>query len=275
MARGWTFGGGGGFTPTKVSKDFDGSDGESVSLGSTMVVKNGSMQLGVADGSTATRPSDDSTYSPPDQWAGLVINPNVDTYGFKVTVSSQSTGMQEVRLADTDGNAITTKTPSGSTYSTGDVIEFTTGLTSGTSYYIQGYYSDSQYGYSSPSFPLTSSDIDITNGCTDSSTSSAALSFSDVTATLQSTSDNALIYWGLPSDITAWDLATFERTLANETVTVDIEDSNGNVLHSDISKDFDISGISSGTEVRIRAYLSRTDTNNNPTLDYAGIQYER
>jgi hypothetical protein len=80
---------------------------------------------------------------------------------------------------------------------------------------------------------------------------------------------------GSPSDIDSWDLATFQRTLDNETVTVDVEDSNGNVLKSDISKDTDISDIATSTDVQLRANLSRNDTSNNPTLDYVARRFTR
>jgi hypothetical protein len=104
------------------------------------------------------------------------------------------------------------------------------------------------------------------------------LYFDDLIAyTGDAKSGDALIEWdsGSPSDIDSWDLATFQRTLSSETVTVDVEDSNGTVLKSDISKDTDISDIATSTDVRLRANLSRTDTANNPAVDYLARRFTR
>jgi hypothetical protein len=89
--------------------------------------------------------------------------------------------------------------------------------------------------------------------------------------TFPKTSGDVLIEWdkGVPTDIFAWDVATFTRTLDGETVTVDVEDGNGNVLLSDISRNTDISSIATTENVTLRVNLSRNDMNNNPTLDSA------
>jgi len=91
------------------------------------------------------------------------------------------------------------------------------------------------------------------------------------------TNGDALVSFdsGVPTDIDSWDLSTFQRTLDNETVSVDVEDSNGNVLESDISKDTDISAISTSSDVKFRANLSRNDTANNPTVDYLARRFTR
>jgi hypothetical protein len=85
------------------------------------------------------------------------------------------------------------------------------------------------------------------------------------------TAGDALIEWdkGVPTDIFAWDVATFTRTLDNETVTVDVEDGSGTVLLSDINRNTDISSVAANTNVKLRVNLSRSDTSNNPTLDSA------
>lgn len=86
---------------------------------------------------------------------------------------------------------------------------------------------------------------------------------------------DVLIEWdsGAPTGINSYDLATFRRTLDNETVTIDVEDGNGNVLFSDISQNFDISTIDTSKNVKLRANLSRNDSTNSPTLDYAARRY--
>jgi hypothetical protein len=84
-------------------------------------------------------------------------------------------------------------------------------------------------------------------------------------------SGNALIEWdkGVPTDIYGWDVATFTKSPDGETVTVDVEDGNGNVLLSDISRNTDISSVATSKNVKLRVSLSRNDTSNNPTLDSA------
>ena len=91
------------------------------------------------------------------------------------------------------------------------------------------------------------------------------------------TNGDVLVQWdeGTPDDIDSWDLATYQRTLDGETVTVDIEDSTGTVLKSDVSKDTDISDIAASTDVQLRANISRNNTSNNPTLDYAARRFTR
>jgi len=90
-------------------------------------------------------------------------------------------------------------------------------------------------------------------------------------------SGNALVYWdsGSPEDINSWDIATLQKSLDNETVTVDVEDSNQNLVKSDISPNTDISDIDNTTDVRLRVNISRSDTSNSPTLDYAARRFTR
>lgn len=69
--------------------------------------------------------------------------------------------------------------------------------------------------------------------------------------------------------IEGWDVLRFERTLANESVVVDVEDESGNVLVSDISSNDDLSAAaSSATNPQIRVSFTRTDTTNTPSFDY-------
>jgi hypothetical protein len=112
---------------------------------------------------------------------------------------------------------------------------------------------------------------------TDSSGSTRDLFIDDVIAGQNKNSGDVLIEFdsGAPADIDSYDLATFQRTLDNETVTIDIEDGNGNVLFSDISQDFDISSVNPSKNVKLRAVLSRVNTSNNPTVDYLARRFTR
>lgn len=89
------------------------------------------------------------------------------------------------------------------------------------------------------------------------------------------TSGSATVSWGSPTELDSWDLATYHRTLDNESVTIDVVDGAGNTLFSNISKNFDISTVSDSTNVALKANLSRSSTSNNPTCDYLARRYVR
>jgi hypothetical protein len=80
---------------------------------------------------------------------------------------------------------------------------------------------------------------------------------------------------GVPADIEAYDLAAFQSSDDGETVTVDVEDGSGTVLYSDITQNFDITTVDPSKNVKLRANLSRSNTANNPTVDYAARRYTR
>ncbi|MFB6099951.1 MAG: hypothetical protein ABEK16_01640, partial [Candidatus Nanohalobium sp.] len=96
---------------------------------------------------------------------------------------------------------------------------------------------------------------------------------------VQSTSGTVTLEWSYPTDLYEWDVATYTRTLDNETVDVFVAYStdggstwtrtNGG---SPISRNYSLakdSNISPSDNVRIEAELSRQNTSNNPTLDSA------
>jgi hypothetical protein len=88
---------------------------------------------------------------------------------------------------------------------------------------------------------------------------------------------SAILEWEYPSTINEWDVATFSRTLDNETVDVFVDYSsdggstwsrtnNGNPISRNYVLAND-NNILPSYDVRIEAELSRTNTSNNPTLD--------
>jgi hypothetical protein len=91
------------------------------------------------------------------------------------------------------------------------------------------------------------------------------------------TSGDALIEWdsGVPADIDSYDLVSFQATEDGETVTVDVEDGSGTVLYADVDPNFDITTVDPSKTVKLRANLSRSNTANNPTVDYAARRYTR
>jgi hypothetical protein len=80
---------------------------------------------------------------------------------------------------------------------------------------------------------------------------------------------------GAPDDIDSYDLATFQKTNAGGVVIVDVEDGNGTALFTDITKDFDISTVDTTKNVKLRANLSRSNTSNNPTVDFLARRFTR
>lgn len=262
---------------------FDGSDGESVNTSNGVDAGGGNISLGSATGSTVSRPDDNQSDDAPvgGFWAGIGFNPNKEMTSIQFTVSSNTSNAPDFELWDSSYNTL----DSGVSGSAGNTLTLSASMSSGNKYYLVGSTTNSEtYGwYDSPNYPYTNTVLDITTGYYDDDnstrgagdTSTEAYLVNDLVPDYKASSGNALIYWGSPDDIESWDLATFQRTLDNESVTVDIEDSNGNVLYSDIGKDFDISSVSSSKSIRIRANLSRNSFSNNPTLDYAARRYTR
>ncbi|QIR31198.1 putative tail protein [Halorubrum virus Serpecor1] len=70
------------------------------------------------------------------------------------------------------------------------------------------------------------------------------------------------------SRIEGWDLLRFDRTLAGESVVVDVEDETGTTLISDIDSNEDLSAaVDAATNPQIRVKFTREDTSNNPSFD--------
>jgi len=70
------------------------------------------------------------------------------------------------------------------------------------------------------------------------------------------------------SRIEGWDLLRFDRTVAGESVVVDVEDENGNTLVADIDSNEDLSAaVDAATNPQIRVKFTRANTANNPSFD--------
>lgn len=68
--------------------------------------------------------------------------------------------------------------------------------------------------------------------------------------------------------IEGWDLLRFDRTLAGESVVVDVEDETGTTLVSDIQSNDDLSvAVDAAVNPQIRVKFTRADTANNPSFD--------
>jgi sugar lactone lactonase YvrE len=88
-------------------------------------------------------------------------------------------------------------------------------------------------------------------------------------------SGTATITFDPRKQVYSWDIATYQKSPDNETVTVNVEDSGGNSILSNITRNEDISSISENENIKISVDLDRGDVTNNPTLDYVARRFVR
>jgi len=192
-------------------------------------VSDGSVKL--EDGSSVTRAADNGSTDISDGY-GIVINPNTSISEITVTLSSNTGAVNSVFLADNTETILAEKTAG---YTGGDEVTLSASLNAGDDYYLGVYDNGNTYTVgksTNVSFPNTSEEIDMITGVFDAhpddgetatESNSAAYAVQSVSSP-DSTSGNAFISFdsGSPADIDSWDLATFQRTLDGETVTVDV-----------------------------------------------------
>lgn len=83
------------------------------------------------------------------------------------------------------------------------------------------------------------------------------------------TSASASVHWSsIPADLSSWDLATYQETENNGSITFDAVDGANNVLQSDIIQGADISTVSTSTDVGVKANFSWS-SGGLPQWDYA------
>lgn len=241
-------------------------------------VSNGSVGLtGLSDGTTAGVPTDNDTVTGQTDKRGLVINPNKDLAGVKVDISANTTGVTTAYLTDpSTGNTL-----ASASYSSGTAtIEYD--LVSGTTYHVVSDAGGNSYDrgrYGSPSYPYSSTDIDISSGATSPSNSSSLYTYNieNVTAKEPATSGSVAVEWPYPNDVYRWDAVLFQHTLDGETVTVDIQESTDggstwNTIATDVSRGQEITALPE-SEVRFIVDISRSNTANNPTLNSIHQRY--
>lgn len=88
-------------------------------------------------------------------------------------------------------------------------------------------------------------------------------------------SGDVLVEWSSPKDLYSWLQVNFQKTLDGETIRVDVEDENGNVLYSDVRREKNIQQVANSKNVALRAHISRTDTTNTPSIDYLARKFKR
>jgi hypothetical protein len=133
-------------------------------LSETYTQSGSDYSIGNVVGTTATRTSDNSSFSSETGGYGLEVVPQKDINGVEVTISSNTSGVSSVILTDSNENILAEKTGS---YSSGDIVRLVEPMASGTAYYVGAYNDGNQYTrgyYDGGLFPHTSNDIDITDG---------------------------------------------------------------------------------------------------------------
>jgi len=199
----------------------------------------------------------------------ITLRSSGGTTGAVLTLTDGTSG----EIEDANGNAATATWEPGTTHT----VEFTNIDYANDTYDVVF---DGKTIFSSTPFRFSASDFgkfELANETFNSgSTRSVYLDDLEIDNGTVPTSGSVLVKFSSgDEDIESYDLATFQRTLDGETVTVDVVDSNGNVLKSDISKDEDISNIATSKDVQLRANLSRNNTSNNPTVDYLARRFTR
>lgn len=152
-----------GVGPTNVTTDTASTFAESgVSVThSNTTVTDGAIELGFS--SAVSRPDDNNSGSFSDKKYGLEFEPQDDLSGIVATISSNTSGESTVKLYTSGGILLDSKPSPGA----GNSVTLTSFLSAGTPYVIivgnEGNTYTSGF-YDNPSFPYTSSTIDITSG---------------------------------------------------------------------------------------------------------------
>lgn len=213
---------------------------------------------------------------------GIEFVPNETIAEIEATLLSYCRGYSRFRvIRASDGTVVAENTNVGpSDRDTSETISVTGEFTAGTNYYLVIDNDGSQYfvesADSSPNFPYESDLFDVVAGRDPEFSSNYYWNFKSITAfTVRETAGEAIVEWPPASDIMAWDIATFQKSLDGETATVDVLDGSNSVLFSDIGRNFDISTLPTSTNVKLRVALSRNNVENNPTLDYAARRFVR
>ena len=178
-------------------------------------VEGGSIELSLLSGTGITFSLDNSTLSSVDS-SGAIVNPNSDLNGVEVTAASGPSSLGDATLETTGGTVL-----DQAAIAPGETLTLQGTLTSGTDYRV--YITANSIGsdYERPNFPVGTTDIDVTNGFYNGSSSQYVSLTKDITAIFgDATSGQAHVEWSAPTDIYGWDVTTFTRSPDGETVDV-------------------------------------------------------
>jgi hypothetical protein len=248
------------------------------------VINSGSVEL-INSASSNLGPDTDRAETNVTESSGVVINPNVPITEIDVTVSSGCGLVEEVFVSDTNRNILA---ENNAGIVGGGKVTLSASLSRNTDFFVGVRSNGTIYTRgenSTPSFPFTNVAFDVPSSAksihpNDSNSISRGITstrfgIGRIKAQSGVTSGDVVVNFGTPTDINAYDLATFQRSFDDETVTVDIIDGSSNLLFSDIGRSFDISGIDPSKNVKLQANLSRSSLSNNPTVDYLARRFTR
>lgn len=164
---------------------------------------------------------------------GVKINPNVDLAGVQLSIRGNTTGYTKARLWEVSTETLIDSVSLGG--GGGETVDLHGDLVSGTTYAagVTAEGADYTYAYyGSPSWPYTSTDVDIPEGYSKSeggtidSDTTNFRAVDGVTAILPSGS--ATVSFDPPNDLLGWDIASFGETENGDSdVAVYVEDSGG------------------------------------------------
>jgi len=276
--------------PVQVTEDASTFDESDVILTETDT-KSSSGTIELLDDRAGTKVDEyanvDGTVLAGPEKVGIIVNPNTDLAGVNATLGPNTDPANDDYPATTaylerrsDGTILDTHDISG--YTGGTTFRLSGNLAAGTRYNVFIDAEGDSYRASWDSdgvLPSTSADIDVPEAVNrDGNLTSEMFAIGAVEAILpgKATGDT-LTGWesGTPVDIRSWDLVTYQAVEDGETVRVDVEDGNGNVLFEDIPQNFDVSTVDAATDVHLRTHLSRQDTANNPRVEYLARRFTR
>ncbi|WP_251327923.1 hypothetical protein [Haloplanus pelagicus] len=261
-----------------VARTFGESD-VTVSTDATRVA-NGSVELVDTSTSTVSRPAD-GTSTTSSTGKGVVVVPSSDLSSIEVTVSSNVSGGEGVRVTDSDANTL--DSVSGS-YNGNETVTLNASLSAESKYYVAV---DGPDGWEAGtnenvSYPYESKWLDMVSGVDTveswdggSEDDTVAYSIESITATNDSvTSGSVTVEFGTPGtpppDAVGWDVAYMTRTLNGETVEIYVQEAQGSPGWTDVAGPIrrgDSIPADPENDVRFRVKFSRSDTSSNPTLD--------
>jgi len=203
---------------------------------------------------------------------GVIINPNKELDGVNLECAQGVTGTTHAYLKkESDGTVLDKVAYTGGS---DNPAKLRATLQSGTEYRVVVDNENGDYDLrqsSSASYPYSSTDVDIPKssygGNTNTSYRYSVSTITAITVDAKTSGDTLIEFDNIPQGLSEWGYIEFTRTLNGETVSVDVELDDGTVIATDVPNHFPLAPIDSAKNVRVRANISRKDTNNNPTLD--------
>ena len=257
---------------TEETITFDES-GISLSLSGAAQLNNGSIEIGGTQSTFYSYYDYDSSFDMSDAWLGLGFTPKEEITGLRVDTWQLERSYGDWRVQNLE-TGTTIAQQGGSGLSNGDELTWSEPLDIGVDHAIQVNSGDGNDDFWTDftGFPVEETEFTIF----DNMGHDRWYWFQDISVIQPRYSGSATVSWdNHPDQIEAWDMATYQRTLDNETVTVDILDQNDNVLFSNITPNYDISTADTADNVKFQVELSRDTSTNNPTFDYAARRYTR